>query len=92
MKTIVTRFGFAAFLAAALTTSTAMAQPPRMYHDRAHNDDHEWNSHEDQAYRIWAQQNHRRYREFGAIRESDRQRYWIWRHEHSDALLKIEIR
>ena len=24
----------------------------RKYHDKQHNDDHEWNSHEDQAYRM----------------------------------------
>ena len=40
---------------------------------------------------MWSDQNHRKYREFGAIKESDRQRYWAWRHEHNDALLKIEI-
>jgi len=26
------------------------------YHDKGHNDDHEWNSHEDKAYRMWAKE------------------------------------
>jgi hypothetical protein len=63
----------------------------RKYHDKQHNDDHEWNNHEDQAYRMWAKENHRKYNDFSKLRESDQQSYWGWRHEHSDALLKIEI-
>jgi hypothetical protein len=64
----------------------------RKYHDRAHNDDHQWNDHEDKAYRMWATENHRKYRSFDRIKENDRQTYWGWRHEHSDSLLKIEVR
>ncbi len=63
----------------------------RTYHDRNHNDDHEWNSHEDRAYRVYAKENHRKYRDFSKINESDQQAYWDWRHEHSDAVLKIDI-
>jgi hypothetical protein len=62
------------------------------YHDKQHNDDHEWNNHEDQAYRIWAKQNHRKYSDFSKLKEQDQQNYWGWRHEHSDATLKIVIR
>jgi len=29
---------------------------------------------------------------FPGSKEDDQQNYWNWRHEHSDALLKIEIR
>jgi hypothetical protein len=65
----------------------------RTYHDKEHNDDHEWNSHEDQAYRIWAKENHRKYNNnFAKVKESDQQAYWGWRHEHSDTVLKIVIR
>ena len=62
------------------------------YHDKQHNDDHEWNTHEDQAYRMYAKQNHRKYQTFSRLKENDQQAYWGWRHEHSDAQLKIEIR
>jgi hypothetical protein len=64
----------------------------RTYHDKVHNDDHEFNSHEDQAYRMWAKENHRKYTDFSRLKDRDQQTYWGWRHEHSDALLKIEIR
>jgi hypothetical protein len=81
-----------ALMMPALMTPTALrAQDHRSYHDKKHNDDHEWNDHEDKAYRIWVTQNHRKYNDFAKIKESDRQSYWGWRHDHSDALLKIEI-
>lgn len=64
----------------------------RTYHDKAHGDDHEWNNHEDRAYRIYVKQNHRKYNPFVRLNENDQQAYWGWRHEHSDALLKINIR
>ena len=64
----------------------------RVYHDRGHNDDHHWDAHEDRAYRIWARENHRPYEDFNRLRDEDRQAYWAWRHEHSDAVLHIDIR
>ena len=64
---------------------------PKTYHDKQHNDDHQWNSQEDKAYRIWAKENHRKYRDFSKLKEEDQQAYWGWRHDHSDALLKIDI-
>jgi hypothetical protein len=63
----------------------------RTYHDRQHNDDHSWNKQEDRAYRSWAKENHRKYREFNRLKDDDQQSYWTWRHEHSDALLHIDI-
>jgi hypothetical protein len=92
------RFLSAAFLSAALIApiavvpTTLLAQDHKIiYHDKGHNDDHEWNDHEDRAYRIWVTQNHRKYNDFAKIKVSDQQAYWGWRHEHSDALLKIDI-
>ena len=92
-----TRFLNAALLAAALMTPIAIAPiallaDDRVYHDKQHNDDHHWDSHEDRAYRMWVKENHRKYREFGRLPETDQQAYWGWRHEHSDAVLKIDIR
>jgi len=75
----------------ALTTSTLRADD-RRYHDAAHNDDHVWNAHENKAYRIWVKENHRKYLNFETLKEEDRANYWAWRHEHNDALLKIDIR
>lgn len=74
----------------ALTPVISLAQDHR-YHDARHKDDHEWNDHEQQAYRIWLRQHHRKEVEFDRLRASDQQAYWNWRHSHSDALLKINI-
>jgi hypothetical protein len=81
-----------AVLVSSVTPTALKAADPKNYHDAKHNDDHEWNSHEDQAYRIWVKENHRKYRDFAKLKEEDRQSYWDWRHDHSDALLKINIR
>jgi basic membrane lipoprotein Med (substrate-binding protein (PBP1-ABC) superfamily) len=62
-----------------------------VYHDKNKNDDHEWNKNEDQAYRAYAKENHRKYSDFSKLNDNDQQAYWGWRHEHSDALLKINI-
>lgn len=95
------RFFSAALLGAALLIPVGMApmafgdddhRSARSYHDKKHNDDHEWNDHEDRAYRIYAKENHHKYRDFSRLKENDRQAYWGWRHDHSDALLKIDIR
>jgi hypothetical protein len=95
-----TRFWNTALLSAVLMTPIALA--PRAlraeehatvrYHDKQHNDDHEWNNQEDQAYRVYVKDNHRKYRDFDKLKDNDRQAYWGWRHDHSDALLKIDIK
>jgi hypothetical protein len=73
-------------------TPTQLTAADQKYHDKGHNDDHEWNSHEDKAYRMWAKENHRKYVSFGKLKDEDRENYWNWRHDHSDAVLKINIR
>lgn len=93
-------FWKAALLGAALMIPVAIVptalraddHKARNYHDKQHNDDHEWNGQEDKAYRLYAKENHRKYSDFSKLKENDRQAYWGWRHEHSDAILKIEIR
>jgi len=52
----------------------------RTYHDTKHNDYHEWNSHEDQAFRAYAAENHRGHSDFSRLKEDDQQAYWDWRH------------
>jgi hypothetical protein len=94
------RFWNTALLGAALMTPIAIVpttlraqdhREARKYHDKQHNDDHEWNSHDDQAYRVWQKEGHRKNHEFSELKDNDQQAYWGWRHEHSDALLKIDI-
>lgn len=100
-KATMSRFWSTALLGAALMGPIALAprvlraedqKAARNYHDKQHNDDHAWNGQEDKAYRIYAKQNHRKSTEFSKLKDDDQQNYWNWRHEHSDALLKIEIR
>jgi hypothetical protein len=81
-----------ALIAPISLTPTVLRADEHRYHDKDHNDDHEWNSHEDRAYRIWVKENHRKYNNFEKLKEEDRAAYWRWRHEHSDAVLKIDIR
>jgi hypothetical protein len=96
MKTVLQHFLNAALVGAVLITPvvapTALRADDHKYHDAKHNDDHEWNSHEDKAYRMYVKENHGKYRDFGKLKEEERQSYWDWRHEHSDAVLKINIR
>jgi len=93
------RFLNAVLMGAALIVPIALApsalpaqQHEIIYHDKMHNDDHEWSPHEDMAYRMWVKEGHRRNTDFAKLRVNDQQAYWGWRHEHSDALLKIEIK
>ena len=84
--------GAAIFTTLTATPSALRAEDRKSYHDAKHNDEHEWNEHEDRAYRIWVKENHHKYREFHKLKEEERQSYWQWRHDHSDAVLKIDIR
>ena len=56
----------------------------RRYEDRAHNDFHEWNNNEDQAYRRYLQENRRKYHDFATAKKKDQHNYWNWRHSHRD--------
>jgi len=90
------RFLSSALLGAALMVPlvinpAAVRAEDKNYHDKGHNDDHTWNKNEDQAYRVWVKQNHRKYRTFDALPDADRESYWAWRHDHSDAVLNINI-
>ena len=60
--------------------------------DKRHNDYHEWNDREDKAYHIYWEQNHHAYVDWDHASERQREAYWNWRHKHSDAILKIDIR
>ena len=87
-----TLIGPLAFAPSALPADDDHRQETRRYRDARHNDEHEWNNREDQAYRMWVQERHRKYQDFDRLPERDWDNYWNWRHEHSDAQLKIQIR
>jgi hypothetical protein len=91
------RFWNSVVLSAALITPIAIVptslraqedhRNARTYRDREHNDEHQWNNNEDQAYRMWNKENHRKNREFSKLKERDQQAYWSWRHEHPDSAM-----
>jgi hypothetical protein len=97
MRITISRFCNTALLAAALVAPIALAptalraEDKKTYHDKKNNDDHQWNGQEDKAYKIYAKQNHPKGGAFVKLNDDDQQAYWGWRHEHSDALLKIDI-
>jgi type III secretory pathway component EscR len=91
MKRIHRYFG-SLVLAAALVTpvvlvAEASAQEAsiqvRVY-DRHHKDYHNWDDHEDRAYRRYLTEQHREYREYNRENSRRQDNYWKWRHNHPD--------
>jgi hypothetical protein len=86
------------FLAAALVApsgimaTSAFAQPAQdehhdkdhRYYDEEHKDYHDWDAHEDAAYRKYLKEQHRTYRAFDKMQAKEQQEYWHWRHDHPD--------
>jgi hypothetical protein len=86
------RFISSLFLAAAIAAPTvvmAHATPQegtvqvRVY-DRDHRDYHNWDDHEDHAYRRYLAEQHRSYREYQRQHHRVQRHYWNWRHSHPD--------
>jgi len=97
MTTKLSKFFIAALFGTALSAPVilmpaTLRAEDRVYHDKARNDEHHWDSHEDRAYRIWVKENHRKHRGFAKLNEEEQEQYWAWRHDHSDALLHIDIK
>jgi hypothetical protein len=57
------------------------------YYDQDRHDYHEWNEQEERAYRRWLEERHREYHDFARISRDQQREYWIWRHQHPDAVL-----
>lgn len=66
------------------TPAAVLGQDSRRYEDKAHHDSHEWNANEDQAYRRYLNEHHKKYRDFDKASKRDQNDYWNWRHAHSD--------
>lgn len=82
----------AALLAPVALVPVTLRADDRVYKDEKFHDEHHWDAHEDRAYRMWVKEQHRKYVEFQRLRAEDQSAYWAWRHEHSDAVLHIDIR
>ena len=60
----------------------------KRYYDRDKKDYHEWNEHENRAYRRWLEDRHERdNREFTRLDREQQREYWRWRHDHPDTML-----
>jgi hypothetical protein len=59
-------------------------QNNRRYEDKAHHDSHEWNDNENQAYRHYLEERHRKYHEFDRANRREQNDFWNWRHSHPD--------
>jgi len=57
------------------------------YYDPEYRDYHEWNEHEERAYREYLKERHFAYREWSKLDRKAQKEYWKWRHKHSDAVL-----
>jgi hypothetical protein len=58
-------------------------QPTRRYEDKAHHDSHEWNDNENQEYRRYLEEHHKRYKDFDKSSKREQNDYWNWVHSHS---------
>jgi hypothetical protein len=78
------------FLAAALVAPLAIranAAPQQVsirIYDRDHRDYHNWDDHEDYAYRRYLAAQHRNYLEYHRQHYRLQRHYWNWRHRHPD--------
>jgi hypothetical protein len=61
-------------------------------YDKRNKDYHDFDEHEDRAWRIYWQQHHHNYIDWDRASARQRQDYWNWRHSHSDSVLQINIR
>jgi hypothetical protein len=77
----------AAIAAPALVVTDAEAQEANIQvrvYDRDHHDYHNWDDHENRAYRRYLAAQHRSYREYRWQHHSVQRHYWNWRHSHPD--------
>ena len=56
--------------------SATAADHDRRYYDRDGHDYHQWNDHEDRAYRVYLGEQHREYREFNRVKSIHQREYF----------------
>jgi hypothetical protein len=75
----------AAITAPALVVVEAKAQEVQVrIYDRDHHDYHNWDAHEDRAYRHYLVVHHRTYVEYSRQGHSVQRNYWNYRHTYPD--------
>jgi hypothetical protein len=78
-------------LASAIAAPAAIVAEPKpqdgvqiRVYDRDHRDYHNWDDHEDRAYRGYLTEQHRSYRDYNRQHARVQRHYWNWRHTHPD--------
>jgi hypothetical protein len=71
---------------APVAMSAADQHDKRLY-DREGRDYHVYNTQEDRSYRIYLEEQHVDYREFGHLDPAQQRQYFEWRREHPDQIL-----
>jgi hypothetical protein len=64
-------------------TTAAQSVDVRVY-DSHHKDYHNWDDHEDRAYRRYLTEKHYEYVEYQKQNSRRQRAYWDWRHSHPD--------
>jgi len=57
------------------------------YYDPAYKDYHEWNEHEERAYRQYQKERHFENKEWAKAEKREQEQYWKWRHKHPDTVI-----
>ena len=65
------------------TAALAQTVDVRVY-DSHHHDYHNWDDHEDRAYRRYLAEKRYEYREYQKQSHRRQEAYWSWRHSHPD--------
>jgi 3-hydroxyacyl-CoA dehydrogenase len=65
------------------TVAAAQGVDVRIY-DSHHKDYHNWDDHEDRAYRRYLAEKHYQYVEYQRQQHRRQEAYWKWRHHHPD--------
>jgi hypothetical protein len=80
------RFMASLLLTGALVAPVAVVASPAAQdvYDREHKDHHKWDDHENEAWRRFLAENHRKEHEFAKANRHEQQEYWNWRHGHPD--------
>jgi len=55
----------------------------RVY-DRGHKDYHQWDDHEQESWRRFQEEKHRKEHDFKSASRKEQNEYWNWRHSHPD--------
>lgn len=89
---LINRYISSLLLAGTIIAPTAIMAVPRpqegslqiRVYDRDRRDYHNWDEHEDRAYRGYLVAQHKPYREYKKQHSRDQKNYWKWRHNHPD--------